>query len=116
MIFGHIIKKLGSLKLAVVLISVITCVLIAATLVEAKYSTELAVNLFYGSWWFSSLLFLLSLNVISSALVRYPWSRRQYGFLMTHSGIVIILIGAIVGLLGGREGYITLSENGASSR
>lgn len=112
MIFGHIIKKLGSLKLAVVLISVITCVLIAATLVEAKYSTELAVNLFYGSWWFSSLLFLLSLNVISSALVRYPWSRRQYGFLMTHSGIVIILIGAIVGLLGGREGYITLSENG----
>jgi len=109
---GHVIKKLGSLKLAVVLISVISCVLIAATLIEAKYSTERAVSLVYGSWWFSSLLFLLCLNVISSALVRYPWSRRHYGFLMTHSGIVIILIGAIVGLLGGREGYITLSENG----
>ena len=112
MTYKQFIRGLGSLKLAGVLIAIVSCGLTAATLVEAKYSTELAVNLFYGSWWFSSLLFLLSLNVICSALVRYPWSRRQYGFLMTHSGIVVILVGAIVGLLGGREGYITLTENG----
>ena len=112
--YKNLLRHLGSLRLAVILLAVLSVVLIWATFYEAHTSTESAVYAFYGSWWFCALLMLLGLNIASATLVRFPWKRSQYGFVLTHSGILFILLGAVVGLLGGREGYITLIENGNS--
>ena len=112
--YSRLIAHLGSMRLAVVLIGILSVILIWATIYESTHSTQEAVSLFYGSVWFSCLLLLLGINVVCAALVRYPWSKRHRGFLLTHAGILLILIGAIIGLLLGKEGYITLKEGAGS--
>jgi hypothetical protein len=100
------------LKLAVVTLSVLAVVLISATIYESETSTRQAQSLIYQSWWFLGLLSLLALNVFGSAMARYPWKSGQTGFVITHFGILVLLAGAIVGLVFGIEGHITLVEGG----
>lgn len=100
------------MKLAVAVIAALAIVLIFATIYEANYSTEAVMRVVYTSWWFCALLSLLGLSVLCSTLVCFPWKRSQWGFVITHTGILAILIGAVLGLLGGKEGYITLIEGG----
>ncbi|MCL5098386.1 MAG: cytochrome c biogenesis protein ResB [Candidatus Omnitrophica bacterium] len=108
-------RAFGSVKLAVVVLSVLSAVLIGATLYESETSTRQVQALVYQSWWFAGLLFLLGLNVFCAAMVRYPWKGYQLGFVITHLGIITLLLGAIVGLMFGVEGTITLSEGGPPS-
>lgn len=108
-----LLRILGSLKVGVVILSLLSLVLIAATIYESRTSTRQVQLLVYQSWWFSSLLGLLGLNVLSAAIARYPWRRRQLGFVLTHLGIVILLLGSIIGFLFGVEGSLSLVENGS---
>ncbi|HOW64158.1 MAG TPA: cytochrome c biogenesis protein ResB [Candidatus Paceibacterota bacterium] len=110
------IRWLGSLKLAVVVLSVLSVVLIAATIYESKTTTAEVQRLVYQSWWFITLLGLLGLNVFCAALARYPWKKHQAGFVLTHAGIIVLLVGSIVGLLFGVEGSVTLVEGGPPQR
>jgi hypothetical protein len=58
---------LGSLQLAVVLLSVFAVVLAVGTIVESDYSAKVAQVMIYQSWWFSVLLFLLGINIFFAA-------------------------------------------------
>lgn len=95
-----------------VVLSGLSLILIVATLYESKTTTAQVQRLVYQSWWFIALLGLLGLNVFSAALVRYPWKKHQTGFVLTHLGIIMLLIGSIIGLLFGVEGSVTLVEGG----
>jgi len=108
-----ILQLLGSLKLGVSLLAVLSAVLIAATIYESRTSTRAAQMLFYQSGWFIALLFALGANVLCAALARYPWKRHQWGFAVTHLGIIVLLMGSIIGLLFGLEGTLSLLEGGA---
>ncbi len=55
---------------------------------------------------------MLGVNVFCAAMVRYPWKGYQTGFVITHLGIITLLMGSIIGLLFGVEGSITLIEQG----
>ena len=60
----------------------------------------------FEAWWFYGLLFLIAINVIVGTIVRAPWNLRDFGLVATHSGILIILAGALLDLTVAKEGYI----------
>lgn len=83
----------ASLRLAVVLIFGFAVVLAWATFVESRYGTPAVQFGIYGTWWFALMNLLLGINVLCAALIRYPWKRHQLGFLVTHAGILVLLVG-----------------------
>lgn len=106
----------ASLELAVVLISVYAIVLAWATFVESWYGTPAVHFGIYRTWWFILLNLLLGLNVLAAALIRFPWNRRQTGFLVTHLGILVLLAGSTVSHLKGVDSQLIIIEGDASRR
>jgi ABC-type transport system involved in cytochrome c biogenesis permease subunit len=104
------------LKWAVVLLVFLAAVLAWATLLEARNGREYAAWYVYASPWFISLLALLGVNILAATVIRFPWSRQQAGFVVTHGGLLVLLGGAIQTFLGGVEGQVTLREGQRTER
>lgn len=98
----------ASLKLAVVLLAVIIVAAIAGTLYESSFDAKVARAYVYGAPWFNLWLVLLGANLACSALSRWPWRKHHLAFLITHLGIITLLIGSLIGRVWGIEGTITL--------
>ena len=103
-------ETLASLKLAVLVIAASAFVLGWATFVEREYGTAAVHFGIYGTWWFAGLLGLLGLNVLSAALIRFPWKKHQTGFVITHAGIILLLIGCLQSRLGGIDAQLPIFE------
>src|SRR5579871_1408157 len=89
----------ASLKLAVVLISMVAAVLAIATFVESNTGTAGVQWYVYQSPLFLWLLAFLAINVFCAAAIRYPWKRHQTGFVITHIGLLTLLAGSAVSYL-----------------
>src|SRR5256714_6608383 len=98
----------ASLKLAVVLLAVIIVAAIAGTIYESSFDAKVARAYVYGAPWFNLWLVLLGANLDVSALSRWPWRKHHLAFLITHLGIITLLIGSLIGRIWGTEGTITL--------
>jgi hypothetical protein len=101
---------LGSLRLAVVLLGLFAACLAGATLIESRHGPRAAGELVYQTWWFALLLGLLAVNVVAAALKKYPWRRHQTGFLVTHAGLLLLLLGGVLTSLFGIEGQMVLVD------
>ena len=101
----------SSLKLAVVLIFSTAFTLGFATFVEAAYGTPVVQFFVYQTWWFSGLNFALGINIFCAAAIRYPWKRYQTGFVITHIGLLTLLIGAAIGRKYGVDAQIPVFEH-----
>jgi hypothetical protein len=98
----------GSLKLAVVLLAVVIVASIAGTIYESSFDAKVARAYVYGSSWFNLWLVFLGANLTVSALSRWPWRKHHTAFLITHLGIITLLIGSLIGRIWGVEGTVTL--------
>src|SRR5437870_8164033 len=98
----------ASLKLAVVLLTVMIVAAIAGTIYESTFDANVARAYVYGAPWFNIWLVLLRANLTCSALSRWPWRKHHLAFLITHLGIITLLIGSLIGRILGIEGTITL--------
>ncbi len=98
----------ASLKLAVVLLAVLIVAAIAGTIYESSFDAKVARAYVYGAPWFNLWLVLLGANLAVSALSRWPWRKHHLAFLITHLGIITLLIGSVIGRIWGIEGTITL--------
>jgi len=98
----------ASLKLAVVLLAVLIIAAIAGTIYESSFDAKVARAYVYGAPWFNLWLVLLGANLTVSALSRWPWRKHHLAFLITHLGIITLLIGSLIGRIWGTEGTITL--------
>jgi hypothetical protein len=88
-------RFLGSIKLAVPLLSLIVGILIWATFYESQVGSAVVSRMIYKSSWFGALMFLLALNLSVSALGRYPWrGARKIGFALTHFGLIVLIAGS----------------------
>jgi hypothetical protein len=103
-----IFEFFASLKLAVVLLAVIIIAAIAGTLYESSFDAKIARAYVYGAPWFNLWLVLLGANLACSAFSRWPWRKHHLAFLITHLGIITLLIGSLIGRIWGIEGTITL--------
>lgn len=121
----------SSIKVGITILSIIAIASCIGTIIPqdlksdeylTKYSHELynilkALNLttLYHSWWFTTLLILLMLNLLVAAINRFSLKLKSIGFLITHSSIIIILLGAIIGTVKGERGFLWLKEGEVSS-
>ena len=105
------------MRLAVVLLSLGAAVLAWATFsIERNWGTPATHFAVYGSWWFGLLLGLLAVNVFASAAIRFPWKRYQTGFVLIHSGILVLLLGALLSKMYGVGGQLWVVEGRRSNR
>ncbi|HEY3319808.1 MAG TPA: hypothetical protein VGP72_04955 [Planctomycetota bacterium] len=105
---SKILNLLASLKLALVLLLVIITAAAVGTILESGFNADVAKNYIYGHWWFDLWLAMLCINLIAVAIDRYPWKSYQSGFVLTHFGIVILLIGGLIDRQYGVEGFMRL--------
>src|SRR5438067_1047825 len=103
-----IFEFFSSLKLAVVLLAVLIAGAIVGTLYESSFDAKVARTYVYGAPWFNVWLVLLGANLTASAFSRWPWKKYHTAFLITHLGIITLLIGSLIGRIFGVEGTITL--------
>ncbi|MFZ0917701.1 MAG: hypothetical protein WAN04_12455 [Candidatus Udaeobacter sp.] len=105
---NSIFEFFASLKLAVVLLAVLIVAAIAGTIYESSFDAKVARAYVYGAPWFNLWLVLLGANLTCSAFSRWPWRKHHLAFLITHLGIITLLIGSLIGRIWGVEGTITL--------
>ncbi len=107
----RIIHWLGSLQIALVLLATIAIACAAATIAEAEFSTKIAIAYIYKAPWFLVWLGVLCVNLFAVTLTRWPWEKKHTGFIITHYGIIILLVGAMIGTHMGFEGNVTLHKD-----
>lgn len=106
----RLIKAIGSLSFAVFLISTFAVILIVSTVLESLHGTPFAQRAFYEAKWFDAFLALVWVNIFCATLSRWPFQKRHTGFIVTHIGILTLLIGTLITRLAGAEGQMTLVE------
>ncbi len=112
----RVIHWLGSLQLALLLLATIAIACAVATFAESSFDSKVAQTYIYKAPWFILWLAVLCINLFAVTLTRWPWQKKHTGFIVTHYGIIILLIGAMVGLHMGFEGNVTLHTEKAPVR
>ena len=114
-IFLFLYKLFISLKLAVFVLSALAVLTGAGTFVESKYNQEIANKLIYHSLGMTIILLLLALNLSMVLIDRWPWKKKQTGFVLAHIGILTLLFGSFWTKYFGLDGSVRLKEGGKSS-
>src|SRR3954470_4395091 len=112
--FDAVYRFLASLKLAVLCILSLALVLAGAQFFGSADGIPAARQYFYQNPAFAILLAFLGTNIFCAATIRYPWKKRQTGFVVTHVGLLIILAGAFVSLRYSDEGQLGMPEGSTS--
>ncbi len=115
-LWWQIIHLLGSLQLALLLLATIALACAIATFAESHYDTQIAQTAIYKAPWFMAWLTVLCINLFAVTLTRWPWERKHVGFIITHYGIIVLLIGAMIGMTWGFEGNVTLHRDAPLSK
>jgi len=107
-LWRKIFRFLSSVKLAVILLMVLIAATAVGTICESSFDAKVARAYVYEAPWFNGWMILLGVNLAAAAFSRYPWKKHHAGFVITHAGIITLLIGAVVGRVWGVEGTMTL--------
>ncbi len=108
-------RFLASVKLAVFSISSLAGTLAYATFFEKWYGTAAVNEYIYRGPYFAILLAFLGTNILCAALIRFPWKKRQTGFVITHAGLLIVLAGAFYSVRTSDEGQVGMLEGDVRS-
>lgn len=110
-------RFLGSLTFALILIALAACFVILGTFLEASTDSHRYAALFtYNSRLFETLLWGFFLNILISALRRYPFKFHHIPFLITHFGMLMILAGTLIKSYFGVQGNMIIWEGSASNQ
>lgn len=104
-------RTIGSLKFAVIIISLFAVGMIAGTFLESYYGTDFANRMIYKTYWFMCIQFFIFLSIVFAATLRLPPKKRLYGFYTIHAGLIIIGIGSLITYIAGVDGQIFLAPN-----
>jgi hypothetical protein len=104
-------RFIGSLKFAVIVISLFTLFMIVGTFLESYYGTDFANRAIYKTPAFMLVQFGILLSIIFAATLRLPPKKRLYGFYVVHAGLIIIGMGSLITYVAGVDGSITLAPN-----
>ena len=110
-----IYRFLASLKLAVFSISTLAATLAYATFFEIVVRHRCRAGYIYRSSGFAILLAFLGMNILCAALIRFPWKKRQTGFVVTHAGLLILLLGSYYSVRTSDEGQVGMLEGDVKS-
>ena len=99
--------------LSVLFITLIV-VMAAGTVVEKFHGSEYALSHVYGAWWFVGLWGLAAAGLIIMMLLRKLWQRPVVFAL--HTSVLLILLGALLTMLTGQHGEMTLRPGTPANR
>ena len=94
----------------------LAAVLAYGTFFESRHGTLAVQETIYQSWWFGVLLLFLATNILCAALIRYPWKKRQTGFVITHAGLLVVIAGSFFSFWAGDEGQVGMIEGDTANR
>ena len=101
----------GTLKFAVILLSIFSILMIIGTLLESTYGTDYANRMIYKTWPFMGLQFFMFLSITMALFLRLPPKKTFYGFYTIHIGLILIACGSFITWHSGIDGHITLDPN-----
>ena len=113
--FHTVYRFFASLKLAVISLSMLAGVLGYATFFEKWYGASAVQQYIYQSPGFAILLAFLGMNILCAALIRFPWTKRQTGFVITHAGLLVVLVGSLISLNYTFDGQLGMVEGDESA-
>ena len=105
-----LLRAVGSLWFAAVLLVLLLIAMACATVFESVHGPEQTLATFYHAQWFKLLLGLLAANSLAAIILRFPFTTRHIGFLLTHLSILVILAGALVSERLGVNGQVSIVE------
>ena len=111
----RIFKFLSSVKLAIPIMLFLLASSVTGTILESNYNAEYAGIKVYKSWWFLLILAVLWINILFAALSRIPWKKRHIGFLVTHLGMLTLLLGSVLTMIWGIDGTMQIYEKSESN-
>lgn len=94
-----------STKTALILLSILTISMVAATFIEADQSHDLARSLVYETWWFELLFFWLSINFLLHLMQYQLWNKYSWPIGLFHLALIVIVFGGFM------ERYFNHSPN-----
>ncbi len=101
--------------LALSLLIVYAVLLAVATFIESKFSTQTAKDVIYHAGWFIALQGFMVVNLFGVLISGDYFKRKRWGVIVTHLSFVVILIGALVTHITGREGILHIREGESNS-
>lgn len=108
-------KFISSIRLAVPLMLILGGLVAYGTVIESNYNSEYASMVIYKSSWFGLLIIGLWINIFSATISRIPFKLHHTGFVITHIGLLTLLIGGFLTNTEGIDGQLVIPENQASS-
>ncbi len=108
------IRKLGAIWISVVVLIVLCIALASGTLIESTQGAEVA-KIVYDAGWFRALLAIFAINNACALIDRFPWGKPRIGFAITHSAMIVILVGSWITLQFKVEGQLPLYEGESSA-
>ncbi len=112
---NKIFKFFSSVKLAVPLLLTLATIVACGTILEARYNADYARLMIYQTRWFYCLLGLLWINILFAALSRIPWKRTHTGFVITHLGLLTLIVGSFLTSVWGVDGQLRINEGATES-
>ncbi len=109
-----VIAALSSLKLSAFLMAVVAFASARGTFIESAVGREGAYDVIYDAWWFEAVLALLCISLVLLFFKRWPYKPRQFGFMLVHISIVVILVSAGITRWFGYEGIMSIREGSSS--
>ena len=89
-------------------------VMIRATVYETQKGSEVgseaAYASYYNSWWMGLLFILFWSTLYCATMRKYPFRFSQSAWLMTHAGLLTLIIGCLVMYWGSWSGYMSIVE------
>lgn len=111
--FWHFI---GSVRFALVLITLSLVFVVVGTWIEGcTGSHSCAAHYTYSSPLFAALLWGYFVNILVSALRRWPFKTTHIPFLMTHLGLLMLIGGVLIKIYFGTQGSMGLVEGQGSN-
>lgn len=108
-------KFISSIRLAVPLMLILGICVSYGTIIESNYNSEYAAMAIYKSTWFGFLIIMLWINIFSSTISRIPFKQHHTGFVITHIGLLILLVGGYLTNSDGIDGQLVVPEKQSSS-
>ncbi|MBK8165161.1 MAG: cytochrome c biogenesis protein CcsA [bacterium] len=109
-----VVAALSSLKLSAFLMAVVAFASARGTFIESAVGRDGAYDVIYDAWWFEAVLALLCISLVLLFFKRWPYRPRQFGFMLVHMSIVVILVSAGITRWFGYEGIMSIREGSSS--
>ncbi len=114
------LKKMASAGVLFYILPWLMVLLVAGTVAQKEMGIYAAQKIFFSSWilWFGPIplpgayttIGVLTLCLAAKFILYSPWRKERMGTIITHLGILILLVGGIITAFSQSEGFLSLRE------